>query len=182
MPPSVAALADLSGAWMSDEYFLPGGEAGIVSPAFPYTPKALRMLFNYRIQARLAGVPSYAPFYAADHPSEALAVTIAILVAMRDEALARGQTPILVLLPDYKDVEAAMADEPVAYQPLLNALTQRGIETPNVLGAMLGFLGEDKSVCALFVNCNEHYTPAGYDLVAQVVHDWIADQGLMPPE
>ena len=180
-PPSVAAISDLSESWMSDEYFLPGGDAGIVETGLPYTPKALRMLFNYRIRARLAGVPSYAPFYAADHPSDALAVTIAILVAARDEASARGQTPVLVLLPDHQDVKAAIAGKPLPYQPLLDALSQRGIETPNVMEAMVGFLDEDESVCALFINCSEHYTPAGYDLVAKVIHDWIADQALMPP-
>jgi hypothetical protein len=178
-PPSVAAISDLSESWMSDEYFLPGGDAGIVEPGFPYTPKALRMLFNYRIQARLAGVPSYAPFYATDHPSGALTVTIAILVAMRDEALAAGQTPIVVLLPDHKDVEAAMAGTSLPYQPLLDALIQRGIETPNIMEEMLGFLGERNDVCDLFIKCSEHYTPAGYDLVARVIQLWIESRGLI---
>ena len=180
-PPSVAAISDLSGSWISNEYFLPGGDAGIVEPGFPYTPKALRMLCNYRIRARLAGVPSYAPFYAADHPSHALAVTVAILVAARDEASARRQTPVLVVLPDHKDVEAAIAHKPLSYQPLLDALSQRRIETPNVMKAMLDFLDGDESVCALFINCSEHYTPAGYDLVAQVIYDWIVNRRLMPP-
>lgn len=161
-PPSAAEVAVPSAGWMSDEYFLPGGAAGIVTPGFPYTPKALRMLFNYRSRARLAGVPSYAPFYAADHPSGAFTVTTAILAAAHDEASARRQAPVLVALPDYQDAKAAMEGEAPPYQPLVDALSRRGIETPNVLEAMVGFLGDD--------------------LVAQVIEGWIAGQELLPPE
>lgn len=179
-PPSVDSIADISGAWMSDEYFLPGGEAGIIELGFPYTVKVLRAFSNYRVRARFAGVPSYAPFYAADHPSNALAVTIAILIAVLDETAAHGQTPILVALPGHRDVEAALAGNPQPYyQPLLDALGQHGVATPNVIAAMLDFLDVEKSVCDLFVNCNEHYTPAGNDLVAQVIYDWIEDRGLV---
>jgi hypothetical protein len=91
------------------EVFRPGGAAGIVVRRFPYTLSLARVSGQYRVQAVLRGVPSYAPFYDADHPSGALAVTIAILDAFHREARARAVT-VVPLIPDIADLEHAEPD------------------------------------------------------------------------
>jgi len=154
-------------AVLPDEYFTPGGGAGIVESKFPFTWTLLRSLGHYRFRARLAGAPSYAEFYGADHASGALDVTEAILLEFVRLAQERGQVPILLLIPDEKDLIEVQAGRPLPYAPLLERLVDAGIRVPDVAGAAIEALG-DREPCALYTRCGgAHFNPEGYALVAQ---------------
>jgi GDSL-like lipase/acylhydrolase family protein len=86
-----ARIADDARRLLPYEYFRPGGAAGIVPLRFPYTWRLLKVVWQYRVQAALHGVPSYEPFYDRGHPSGALDLTVAILAARtRPRGTARG--------------------------------------------------------------------------------------------
>lgn len=151
------------------EFFRPGGEAGIVASGFPYSLTLLRSLGHYRFRARVKGTPSYAGFYDSTHPSGALGVTEAVLLAFAETARARGQEPLIVLIPDEKDLIELAAGRPLPYAPLLKRLNAAGIEVPDVAGAALNAL-DGREPCALYTRCGgAHFNPEGYALVARTL-------------
>ena len=176
---SVEAISTLgrNSRALEHEFFYPGGPSGQVRAAFPYMASLAAFAFNWRVRARLAGVPPYAPFYHPEHPSNALEVTAAIIAAFDREARERGQSPVVLLLPGDKDLLALQRGLPLFYQPLIDALEEMGIPVPGVARAMMEFL-EEHDVCDAYINCQEHYTPAGNRVVARVVQRWISEHGL----
>jgi hypothetical protein len=151
------------------EFFRPGGDAGIVVRRFPYSSSLVRVAGQYRVRAVLRGVPSYAPFYDAHHPSGALAVTIAILDAFVREACARGQRPIVLLIPDISDLGARRAGNPVHYAPLTGALAARGIEALDAAPELDRVAGA-RGPCAVYTACSRgHLSEEGNSVLARLV-------------
>lgn len=151
------------------DYFRPGGDAGIVQLRFPFTVQLLRMPAQYRVRAWRQGVPSYQPFYAPDHPSGALDVTLAIIVAFDREVRARGQRPIVVLIPDVADLWALRDGRSLPYAPLATALRARGIDpiegAPELFARLAG-----RDPCALYTKCGRgHLTAEGNAILADLV-------------
>ncbi len=153
------------------EFFRPGGAAGIVTLRFPYTWRLLSVLGQYRIRAVLGGYPSYAPFYDEDHPSGALELTTAILSTFASEARARGQAPLVLLIPDVVDLEARRHGSPPPHAPLERALRALGVEVLDAgigLGAALG----EREACALYTACSRsHLNAEGNSVLARSVAD-----------
>ncbi|HET9062731.1 MAG TPA: hypothetical protein VFO62_05530 [Candidatus Binatia bacterium] len=151
------------------EFFRPGGAAGIVVRRFPFTLSLARVSGQYRVRAVLRGVPSYAAFYQADHPSGALAVTIAILDAFVREARAHGQSPVVLLIPDIADLEARRAGHPVHYAPLTSALAARGIEALDAAPELDRVAGA-RGPCAVYTACGRgHLSAEGNAVLAHLV-------------
>lgn len=151
------------------EFFRPGGAAGIVVRRFPYTVSLGRVTGQYRVRAALRGVPSYAPFYANDHPSGALAVTSAILDAFVHEARSRGQSPVVLLIPDIADLGARRAGDPVHYAPLTSALAARGIEALDAAPELDRVAGA-RGPCAVYTACGRgHLSAQGNAVLARLV-------------
>lgn len=151
------------------EFFFPGGESGIPQMRFPYTLSALSVLGHYRIQARLRGVPSYADFYSETHSSGALGVTLGVVREFARVALERGQHPILILIPDEKDLIEAKAGRALPYQPLTDAARASGIEVVDGAEAALEVLGE-REPCAIYTRCGgAHFNPEGYAMIAHAL-------------
>src|SRR5262249_1678204 len=74
-------------------------------PHFPYSVQLLRWLVtDSYVRARVRGRPWHAGFYAADHPSGALPLTVRILARFAEEARADGRTPVVFLLPMRSDL------------------------------------------------------------------------------
>lgn len=158
---------------LPEEYFVPGGPAGVTVLRFPYTLSLLRVLRHYRFRPTRDGLPSYAQFYEPAHPSAALAVTTAILAEFTRQARARGQLPVVVVIPDEKDLVALQRSGRTSYASLEQALRERGVETPPVAARLLDVL-HGREPCALYMRCGSgHFTPEGYAELARVVGDWI---------
>lgn len=154
------------------EYFVP------ISQGFPYTLTVLRAMDSHRIRARLAGLPQYAEFYSADHPSNALAVTGAILEAFIAEARVRDVEPLVVVIPTLMDFEHHARSGEWIYAPLLDALRAAKVPFFEVAPAMLEKLGS-RPLVSIFAPRN-HYNEAGNRLLAEVVADEISRRGLTP--
>jgi hypothetical protein len=163
---------------LPQEYFRPGGPSGVTALRFPYSASLLRLASHYRLRARLRGEPSYAQFYDSAHPSGALRVTVEIAKAFDAAARERGQEPLVLLLPDEKDLRQLRESGSLAYAPLAEELRRAGIETPDVASRMLDHLGA-REPCALFTRCpGGHFAPEGHALLARIVRDWIVERGL----
>jgi hypothetical protein len=176
-----AVVLDQTTTLLPYEYFVPGQPGGPVPMAFPYSLAVARALAHYRVQARIRGVPSYAQFYDPGHPSKALATTIGVIHAFISVAKQRGQQPVVIVIPDEKDLRILRAGESLPYMPLSTALETAGVQSPDVARAMLEKIGV-RDVCALFVSCggNSHFNAEGYATLAAVVHRWLVASQLVP--
>jgi hypothetical protein len=164
-----AHLDERAQALLPHDYFRPGGPAGVTAMRFPFTLSVLRTLRHYRIRAALRGEASYAAFYEPSHPSRALAVTAAIMERFVSGARARGQTPLLLLIPDVKDLERLRAGRPITYQPLVDRLVARQLPVVSAAEPLLKSLGAEPP-CALYTRCSGgHFRPDGYRLLAELV-------------
>jgi hypothetical protein len=90
--------------YLTHEYFAPGGASGVSIATFPYTASILRGLRHFHVKTELRNVPWYIDFYNIEHTSGGLEVTARILAAFHAEALARGKTPIVTIIPTGLDL------------------------------------------------------------------------------
>lgn len=174
-----AGLEKDAGRLLPDDYFYPGGPSGLAGAHFPFLLSAIHALGHYRIKASLHHEPSYAQFYRPDHPSGALQVTEAIVKRFVADAGARHQKPLVLLIPDYKDLEWLDAHGAVPYQPLVDLLAADGISAVSAADALHAYLG-GKAPCTIY-RCKEgnHLTPDGYRQLALLVEHTIRDRALL---
>lgn len=67
---------------------------------FPYLLALARWgAADFHVRAFIGGLPRHVPFYQADHPSRALALTSTILRTFASDATARGQRALVLLIP-----------------------------------------------------------------------------------
>jgi hypothetical protein len=160
------------------EYFHPGGPSGVTALRFPYSASLLHLARHHRLRARLRGDPAWAEFYDPAHPSGALQVTLAILRDFVRVARERGQEPVVLVLPDVRDLQELRESGRLAYAPLLEGLARSGIEAPDAARRLLELLA-GRDPCVLFTRCpGGHLNPEGHALVARIARDWIAERGL----
>lgn len=106
--------------------------------------------------------------------SEAFRVTVALFERFRDEALAAGSVPVVVIFPERKDLRASREGAAVVYGPLRAALARRGIRTIDLLEGFAG-LAPDLPVKELAII---HYTKRGNRIAAQHLLAELRRQGL----
>jgi hypothetical protein len=156
---------------LPNEYLLPDSRDGPVSAHFPYTLTLLRVAFKPRLWGRVTGRPSWSAFYDADHPSRALALTVAIAEAFAREAKQRGKQALVVMLPGASSFRGQAKYATFEYTPLVAALSAAGIEAFDPGRALLAKLG-DRSYCDLYAQadtCDGHYGVFGSTVVADVM-------------
>ena len=159
------------------DYFAPGGPSGIHSLKFPYTLSALGAFQHYRLQARFFGKPSYAQFYDPSHPSQALQVTEAIFKSFVSEARRRKQKPMVLLIPDQKDLLSLRDHGTLPYAELSNRLKNAGVIVPDVAGELVKNLGK-RDPCEIYVQCKGgHFNQAGYKQLAVIVFSKLKETG-----
>ena len=159
------------------DYFAPGGPSGIHSLKFPYSFSVLGTIEHYRIQARIKGIPSYSQFYDPEHPSHALQVTEAIIKAFVNEAHIRGQKPMVLLIPDEKDLRWLRDHGALPYAELADRLRKADIIVPDIAEELNKYLGS-RDPCELYTHCGGgHFKPDGYKILAGVVYAKLRDIG-----
>lgn len=149
-----------------DDYFAPGGPAGVVRARFPYSVTLLRALSSYKLGAVLRGESPYAAFYDARHPSRALEITARLCRMFVADAAARGKTALLVMFPSRQDLEAYAQSGRWTYQPLMEQLERDGQPVLNLGPALLDAAGE-RSPATLFKRL--HYNEDGNRRVAEAL-------------
>jgi hypothetical protein len=125
------SFADLNRApagYLPREYLLPDTRDGPVTLRFPYVLALLRIALMPRVWTHFAGRPSWSEFFAVDHPSGALPLTLAIADAFARDAARRGKRALVVMLPGGNSFRLRPADGTFEYAPLIAALTAKGID------------------------------------------------------
>jgi hypothetical protein len=159
------------------DYFAPGGSSGIHSLKFPFTLSVIGTIQHYRLVARLKGEPSYAQFYDPAHPSRALQVTEAIIKSFVSEAQRRGQKPMLLLIPDEKDLRWLRDHGSLPYSELANSLRNAGVIVLDAAEELNKYLG-NRDPCELYTRCGGgHFNPDGYRRLAEIVFAKLKDIG-----
>lgn len=159
------------------DYFTPGGPSGIHSLLFPYTLSVLGLVRDYRIRAVLSRRPAYAEFYDPRHPSHAAPVTEAIIKAFVEEARRRGQKPLVLLIPDSKDMRLLRNRQPLPYANLARRLADAGVMLADFAPDLDRRLG-DRTACEVYTRCNSgHLNPEGQKMMAEFVYHQLTELG-----
>lgn len=152
--------------YLEDEYFVPGGPAGVVRASFPYSLTILRALWSYKLYAVLRNKSPYADFYAEQHPSRALPITKGICQKFIEEATTRNKSALVVMFPSRNDLEAFARQGSWIYQPLMDGLMREGGAVLNLGPHLLANL-HGRDAAALFKQL--HYNEEGNRLVARAL-------------
>ena len=159
------------------DYFAPGGPSGIHSLKFPFTLSVLGTIRHYRLRAKLMRHPSYAQFYDPAHPSHALQVTEAIIKTFVSEAQKRNQKPMVLLIPDEKDLRWLRDHGALPYAELANRLKSAGVIVPDVAESLNKYIG-NRDPCELYTRCGGgHFNPDGYKQLAEIVFTKLKETG-----
>lgn len=163
------------------DYMLPDTRDGPVTLRFPYLVTAARIALMPRLWTRISGSPSWSDFYRADHPSGALALTVAIAEAFVRDAERRGKRALVVMLPGASSFRARAKYGAPEYQPLLAALAARHVAAFDPASALSATLGQ-RSYCALYTDpphCAGHFGVFGSGIVADVMLAELRRRGLV---
>ena len=163
--------------YLDHEFFAPGGESGVVAPAFPWSFSVLGCLGNAHVRAKLAGRPRYGEFYSPNHSSRALQLTAAIIGRFIDVAKERGKAPVVVIMPTTLDIAHFRRSGRWSYRPLVEMLSRRGIGVIDIGVQITGPAG-DRRPEVLFANV--HFNEEGNAAVAGIVHAGLIARGLLP--
>ena len=159
--------------YLANEYFLPGGPSGVQEIKFPFSLTIVKAtLTNYHIHAKLAGIPRYGDFYGPDHPSHALNVTYGILRSFVLEAAARGQTPIVTLIPTCGDLKYFIAVGVFPYDRLTKMIAAKGIHYID-FGERIAKRIKGSRPDDIYQVCSGHFNEVGNRLLAEITFDYL---------
>jgi hypothetical protein len=166
------------GRHLRHDYFVPGGTSGVSIASFPYTASILRGLNHFHVRAELLQVPWYLEFYEKNHPSGSLELTAEILAAFYREALGRGKTPVVTIIPTGLDLVYFVEHGRWPYQNLIVELSLCNIQAFNFGPGIIGRLNK-KDPCTLFDDCSQHYNQHGYRVLAELSLELLRQRGLL---
>ena len=154
------------------EHFAPNKKGGPAVMSFPYSRAVASALFHYRVSAALRRVrPTYLEFYQADHPSNALAVTVGLILEAAKVAQVRNQKMFVLLIPDIHDLRAVRSGTPASYAPLRDLLEAADANVIDAADHYMSTYPHD-DLCHLFVRCeSSHFNAFGYRLLAEAVYE-----------
>jgi hypothetical protein len=159
--------------YLANEYFLPGGPSGVQGIEFPYSLVVLKaILTNYHIHAMLTGIPRHADFYRPDHPSHGLNVTYGILRAFALEAAARGQIPIVTLIPTCGDLKYFNTTGVFTYDRLAKIIAAQRIHYID-FGERIARRIEGSPPERLYHVCSGHFNEAGNRMLAEIAFEYL---------
>lgn len=161
------AFARGPGRHLAHEFFTPEGGRGVGAAAFPFTLSLARGTRHFSAGPRWRGEPWHADFFQPDHPSRALPLTVAIAREFERTCHARGQTPLVLLLPTGRDLQHFRRHGRWLHAPLAEALGRDA----NWLDAGAAFAREvaPERFETLYVTPSRHLNPAGNARLADLV-------------
>jgi hypothetical protein len=162
-------------------YFLPDTSDGPITLSFPFTVTLARIALLARLHNLLVRRTEWSGLFAADHPSGAFQLMVAICEAFTKRAKATGGRPLIVMLPVAHSFREQANYGQFEYAPLVAALQAKGIEIFDAGPPMIAALG-GRSACLFFthphpmtalltspVPCGGHYSSFGNTILAQLV-------------
>lgn len=184
------AFAASPGAFLVHEFYLPGRSAASKRALrFPYLWHVPALVRYERLSTGLrnvlwGGPPWYAAFYAPQHESGALPLTIDIFDYFVRNASQRGQQASIVVLPTAREMVWYLDSGEWLQSPLVEAAAARGLPVESLGLRLLARVtldnADDPRLCAYF--CTKagigggHYTALGNAVLAEVVDDYLDGQ------
>ena len=157
-------------AYLTNEYFLPGGSSGVQLARFPYLLNVMRMPEHWNIKPRFSRQNPHAQFYSSEHPSGGLEVTLRIMTDFVDDGFKKGILPIVTIIPSCRDFEHHARYGEFAYGALSNALRKTG-------AIFIDFgtevLKRERSYQSLYYSCSRHMNPDGNVLMAEIFSEYL---------
>ena len=183
-PEHLQAFTSDPGSFLGAENFLPNsGPLAKRRLQFPYLWHVPGLFRYHRLtqgvrNMLIGGPPWYAPLYTSTHPSQALLITSKIVARFAQLARARGQRPVVFMLPSAREFDLHRESGTWLHAPLIDAVRGEGVDVHN-LGPGLLKMAEPgmepaSAICDYF--CTKprirggHYTRAGNALLARVAH------------
>ena len=163
------------------EGFVPDTKSGPITPSFPYTVVLLRYLSSDRVKSFVSGWPSWTAFVRPGHDLGALELTAAIVAEFSKVADDRKQSTLVVVFPTAKSYQVYLDTGQIAYQPLLDIISENDIEVLDLHAPFRAHLG-NRPLCDVLTNpeqCVGHFGENGNALVAEFIYKKIADSGLL---
>lgn len=159
------------------DYFAPGGPSGLHALKFPYTLSTLGAFQHYRLQAKIMGKVTYAQFYEPSHPSQALQVTEAIIKNFVSVAQKRNQKPLVLLIPDIKEIRQLRDHGTLPYTELANRLRSSGVIVIDVADELNKYLGNQDPGKLYGSNGSGHLNQEGYKQLAEITFTKLKEIG-----
>jgi hypothetical protein len=157
--------------YLGHEYFLPGSLSGVQKIQFPYSLAILKaILTNYHIRAKLTGIPRHTDFYSPAHPSRGLEVTYEILRSFASEAAARGQIPIVTLIPTCDDLKYFNTAGVFPYDRLTKMIAAQSIRYIDFGEKIAKRTSNPES---LYQVCSGHLNEFGNRLLAEIAFEYV---------
>ena len=180
-PQDVVTLFRRPADLLPHEYFLPDSRDGPVTPSLLHTVSLVRLALVPRVRTAAVGRPLWADFFADDHPSGALPLTVALVDAFTQEARQRHKRALVVILPSCSSFRGRSAHGEFEYAPLVAALTARGIDVIDGGTALSATLGA-RSYFTLYAQpatCVGHFGREGGAMMAEIVAAALIERGLV---
>jgi hypothetical protein len=179
------ALNQHPASFLPKSYFLPDTPEGPITLRFPRILALLRIVQMKRVRDVFLRRAEWSSLYDAEHPSGALRLMTAICEAFVNQAKARKQQPLIVMLPLAHSFREKWNYGKFEYEPLVTALRAEHITVFDPGSAMIDSLA-GRSVCELYTHphpglawftspapCGGHYSVAGNTMMAKLVADEI---------
>jgi hypothetical protein len=164
--------------YLKDEYFIPGGKAGIYRNEFPHIVSLWNVLSgNFHIKAKFSTIPWYAEFYDAKHPSNALAVTFNIMKQFHKDADNSHKRLIVLMIPTVLDLEYYNQYKRWPYENLTNMLLADEIEFIDAGPGVIEYLRGRKPRELFFQRY--HFNKEGEAVLAQIVYAFFKDKEIL---
>lgn len=160
------------------ESFLPDSTNGPITPSFPYTWRALKLVLSERVRSGLLGHTSWEVFYDQNHPTKALTITVGIAEQFRNGCQSRNQLCRVLVYPTGRSFKQFKETGRIATKPLTDELERRGIEYID-LHEPFGERVTSDEFCELLTQlngCAGHFNATGNRLVAEIIFDKIKAQ------
>lgn len=162
------------------EHFLPGSDDGQVIIRFPYTFSVVQALMTTRVQNGLRDIPNWLEFYEKDHPSDAFPLMMRIVEQFAADTARRGQDFRVVIFPSTVSYLYRFESGEDPTQVLSDALDEMGIAYLDLAKEMHDRIGA-ADYCELLSqqwrNCGGHYNSEGNAMVADIVFEWLSQEG-----
>ncbi len=173
--PALRSLLVHPGRHLTHEFYLPETGRGVGESGFPFVLSLMSSARHFSLGPRLRREPWHADFLRADHPSQALPITLAIVREFEAVCRARGRTPLVLILPTCRDLQHFRRTGRWVHAPLADALAS----DKQVLDVCQAFARTNLATCeSLYVAPSRHMNAAGNRLLAEMVAARIAE--LMP--
>lgn len=160
------------GHWLKYDYFIPNASDGMIEFKFPYTLALFKTILGPRLNLWWKREMPYMAFFNKNHKSHAYDITLEIMKRFAATAIVRGKIPIILFIPDCKDLQFYEINGRWPYESLLEDVKADNIEVINVGKSLFDYAGHDDP-CKTIRDKTFHYKNEGYEVIGKSVKDYL---------